>query len=156
MLTPSPAISNKPGPCKDAKNPIVALVERGGRLRSFLTADVTARNVGKILPKNVQLNPHLITDRYSQKHDEYRQPCPRGPLPWEATRVEHMKRKLQTRACRAIYAARKTIMEPVFGRIKQARGFRQFLLHGLAKVRGEWTLVCLTHDILKLHRLRNG
>ena len=44
-------------------------------------------------------------------------------------------------------------MEPVFGQIKQARGFRQFLLRGLAKVRGEWALVCLTHNILKLHRL---
>ena len=47
-------------------------------------------------------------------------------------------------------------MEPVFGQIKQARGFRQFLLRGLAKVRGEWALVCLTHNILKLHRLCNA
>ena len=64
-----------------------------------------------------------------------------------------MKRKLQTRAGRAIYATRKTIVEPVFGQIKEARGFRRFLLRGLAKVRGEWALVCLTHNILKLHRL---
>ena len=71
----------------------------------------------------------------------------------QATRVDRMKRKLQTKAGRAIYAARKTIVEPVFGQIKQARGFRQFLLRGLAKVRGEWALVCLTHNILKLHRL---
>ena len=88
-----------------------------------------------------------------QQHDEYRQPCPRGPLPRKATRVERMKRKLQTKAGRAIYATRKTIVEPVFGQIKQARGFRQFLLRGLAKVQGEWALVCLTHNILKLHRL---
>jgi len=64
-----------------------------------------------------------------------------------------MKRKLQTKAGRAVYAARKTIVEPVFGQIKQARGFRQFLLRGLSKVRGEWALVCLTHNILKLYRL---
>jgi transposase len=88
-----------------------------------------------------------------QQHDEYRQPCPRGPLPRTATRVERMKRKLQTGSGRAIYATRKTIVEPVFGQIKQARGFRQFLLRGLAKVQGEWALVCLTHNILKLHRL---
>jgi Transposase DDE domain/Transposase domain (DUF772) len=88
-----------------------------------------------------------------QKHDEYRQPCPRGPLPSNATRVERMKRKLQTKAGRAVYAARKTLVEPVFGQIKQARGFRQFLLRGLTKVRGEWALVCLTHNILKLYRL---
>jgi hypothetical protein len=67
-----------------------------------------------------------------------------------------MKRKLQTRAGRAIYATRKTIVEPVFGQIKEARGFRRFLLRGLAKVRGEWALVCLTHNILKLHRLCNA
>jgi hypothetical protein len=77
-----------------------------------------------------------------QKHDEYRQPCPRGPLPRNVTQVERMKRKLQTRAGRAIYAARKTIVEPVFGQIKQARGFRQFLLRGLAKSRasGRWSV----------------
>jgi hypothetical protein len=73
--------------------------------------------------------------------------------PKDATRVDRMKRKLQTKPGRAVYATRKTIVEPVFGQIKQARGFRQFLLRGLAKVRGEWALVCLTHNILKLHRL---
>jgi transposase len=88
-----------------------------------------------------------------QKHGESRQSCPRGPLPQDATRVERMKRKLQTKAGRRVYAARKTIVEPVFGQIKQARGFRQFLLRGLDKVRGEWSLVCLTHNILKLYRL---
>jgi Transposase DDE domain len=64
-----------------------------------------------------------------------------------------MKRKLQTKAGRAVYAARKTMVEPVFGQIKEARGFRHFLLRGLTKVRGEWALVCLTHNILKLQRL---
>lgn len=54
---------------------------------------------------------------------------------------------------KAAYAARKGIVEPVFGQIKQARGFRQFLLRGLQKVQGEWALVCLTHNILKLHRI---
>lgn len=53
----------------------------------------------------------------------------------------------------AIYAKRKTIVEPVFRQIKQARAFRQFLLHGLEKVQGEWAMICLTHNILKLHRL---
>jgi transposase len=98
-----------------------------------------------------------IIDAYiatgKQKHGESRQPCPRGPLPQDATRVERMKRKLQTKAGRRVYAARKTIVEPVFGQIKQARGFRQFLLRGLDKVSGEWSLVCLTHNILKLYRL---
>ena len=52
----------------------------------------------------------------------------------------------------ALYARRKTIVEPVFGQIKEARGFRRFLLRGLAKIRGEWRLVCLTHNLLKIWR----
>jgi transposase len=98
-----------------------------------------------------EIDAYIATGK--QKHGEYRQPCQRGPLPKNATRVERMKRKLQTKAGRAVYAARKTIVEPVFGQIKQARGFRQFLLRGLRKVQGEWALVCLTHNILKLYRL---
>ena len=94
---------------------------------------------------------YVATER--QKHDEYKEPCPRGPLPQDATRVDRMRRKLKTKAGKAVYAARKAIVEPVFGQIKHARGFRQFLLRGLEKVRGEWSLVCLTHNILKLYRL---
>ena len=86
-----------------------------------------------------------------QKHGEYRQPCRRGPLPKGATRVDRMMRKLQTTAGRAGYAARKCVVEPVFGQIKQARGIRQFLLRGIRKIRGEWALVCLTHNILRLY-----
>jgi len=91
-----------------------------------------------------------------QKHGEHRQPCPRGPLPQGATRVDRMRRKLKTKAGAAVYALRKTIVEPVFGQIKQARGFRQFLLRGLAKVQGEWALVCLTHNILRMYRVSYG
>lgn len=98
-----------------------------------------------------RIDGYVATER--QKHGEYKEPCPRGPLPKDATRVDRMRRKLKTKAGKAVYAARKAIVEPVFGQIKQARGFRQFLLRGIDKVRGEWSLVCLTHNILKLYRL---
>ena len=88
-----------------------------------------------------------------QKHGERPGPCPRGPLPKTATRVDRMSRKLHTKSGAAVYAARKAIVEPVIGQIKQARGFRQFLLRGFAKVQAEWALVCTTHNILKLYRL---
>ena len=91
-----------------------------------------------------------------ESHGDQKQPCPRGPLPQGATRVDRMRRKLQTKAGAAVYATRKVIVEPVFGQIKQARGFRQFLLRGVEKVQGEWALVCLTHNILKLHRMCYG
>ena len=97
------------------------------------------------------IDGYVATER--QKHGEKRLPCKRGPLPKGATAVERMKRKLQTRVGRRIYALRKAIVEPVFGQIKQVRGFRQFLLRGLEKVQMEWALVCLTHNILKLHRI---
>lgn len=87
-----------------------------------------------------------------QKHSQTVPPCPRGPLPKSATPLDRMRRKLQTKAGRAIYARRKAIVEPVFGQIKQRQGFRQFLLRGIQKVRGEWALVCMTHNILKVHR----
>jgi transposase len=96
----------------------------------------------------------IATDRESYR--DRQQPGPRGPLPQGATRVDRMRRKLQTQVGAAIYSRRKTVVEPVFGQIKQARGFRQFLLRGLEKVQGEWAMVCLTHNILKLHRLCYG
>lgn len=88
-----------------------------------------------------------------QKHNEPAPPCPRGPVPKSATLVDRMKRKLTTQEGRAIYALRKTIVEPVFGQIKHARGFRQFMLRGYEKVQGEWALVCTTHNLLKLYRV---
>jgi len=91
-----------------------------------------------------------------QKHGEHRLPAKRGPLPKGATAVDQMKRKLQTKVGKAVYAARKCVVEPVFGQIKQARGFRQFLLRGKEKVKGEWALLCLTHNILRLHAVMQG
>ena len=88
-----------------------------------------------------------------QKHGQRSEPCKPGPLPKGANRVEQMERKLQTQVGAAVYATRKFIVEPVFGQIKQARGFRQFLLRGLEKVRGEWALICMTHNILKFHKI---
>ena len=91
----------------------------------------------------------IATER--QKHGE-RKVAGRGRLPKGATRVERMKRKLQTKAGAAIYAARKGIVEPVFGQIKQGRGFRRFSLRGFEKVKAEWALVCATHNLLKMYR----
>jgi hypothetical protein len=71
-----------------------------------------------------------------------------------ATAKEQRTAKLRTAAGRALYALRKTLVEPVFGQITGARGSRRFLLRGLAKVRGEWRLLCVTHNLLKLWRSR--
>ena len=72
--------------------------------------------------------------------------APAAPL----NRKKRMMEKLATERGRAIYARRKVIVEPPFGHIKANRGFRQFLLRGIDNVRGEWTLACMCHNLLKL------
>jgi transposase len=69
------------------------------------------------------------------------------------TRVAAMRTKLARAGRRSRYRLRKTLPEPVFGQIKQGRGFRQFLLRGLAKVQGEWSLICTVHNLLKLAKV---
>ena len=63
-----------------------------------------------------------------------------------------MRRKLDRAGHRSRYRLRKQVVEPVFGQIKEARGFRRFLLRGLGKVRHEWALVCTAHNLAKLTR----
>lgn len=131
---------------------IRTIVEQSGALPTHLLADA-----GYCSDENLAAIAATPIDAYistrKQKHGDRPGPCPRGPLPITATRVDRMTRKLHTQAGAAVYAARKAIVEPVIGQIKQARGFRQFLLRGVEKVRGEWSLVCTTHNILKLYRL---
>ena len=74
------------------------------------------------------------------------------PIVVDDTIKDKMRNKLQTDVGKKIYARRKAIVEPVFGQIKQARGFRRFSFRGLEKVAAEWDLVCLTHNLLKLFR----
>jgi hypothetical protein len=75
-----------------------------------------------------------------------------GPPPEQATARQAMHHKLRTEAGRAVYKMRKAIVEPVFGQIKDIRGFRRFSMRGQEKARAEWKLVCATANILKLFR----
>ena len=95
---------------------------------------------------------HVATAK--QKHGEASQPEEGNPDEEgeEPSLRERMKRKLASEAGRDVYRMRKAIVEPVFGQIKEWRGFRRFSLRGLDSVRGEWKLVCLTHNLLKLFR----
>jgi len=86
------------------------------------------------------------------KHTDKEEPPLRGRIPQSLSMKERMRRKLRTKRGRAKYKLRKGIVEPVFGQIKQVRGFRAFSLRGLEKVRGEWRLICTTHNLLKLFR----
>jgi hypothetical protein len=76
----------------------------------------------------------------------------REPVPQDASVIETMRHKLKTTVGRQVYGTRKAVVEPVFGQIKEARGFRRFSFRGLKQVQAEWRLVCLTHNLLKLFR----
>ncbi len=68
--------------------------------------------------------------------------------------AQRMRAKLDSEEGRALYRRRKAIVEPTFGQIREARGFRRFLLRGLSKARDEWAMVCTAHNMLKLHRYK--
>ena len=97
-------------------------------------------------------DPYIATER-QQHHGPPTAAAP--PVPAGATPPETMRAKLRTALGRAVYGLRKGVVEPVFGQIKGARGFRRFSLRGLAKIKGEWCLVCLTHNLLKIWRYRS-
>jgi transposase len=131
---------------------ITTIAQQAGMTPTHVLADA-----GYCSEENLAAMAETTIDAYistrKQTHGERPGPCPRGPLPTTATIIDRMSRKLLTQVGAAIYARRKGMVEPVLGQIKQARGFRQFLLRGVEKVRGEWSLVCTTHNVLKLYRL---
>ena len=88
------------------------------------------------------IRAYIATGR--QKHADGGEDKKRGP------RAEAMRRRLRRAGHRSRYRLRKQIVEPVFGQIKQARGFRQFLLRGAENVKGEWAMLCTAHNLLKL------
>jgi hypothetical protein len=98
------------------------------------------------------IDPYITTGR--QKHHEVLE-SPRGPIPKHYTIKQRMARKLKTKKGRAIYAKRKVIVEPVYGQIKGCRGFDRFSLRRLTKVQGEWSLVAMCHNLLKIFRYGN-
>jgi transposase len=131
--------------------PVVTAITQGLRRRpAQVLADAgywSERNVESLEAKGVE--PFIATGR--RKHTDPAPVAPRGRPPAGLSAKDRMLRKLATLRGQHIYARRKAIVEPVFGQIKHARGFRQFLRRGLVCVQQEWALVCLSHNLLKLH-----
>jgi transposase len=100
--------------------------------------------------ENEKIEPYVATGR--QKHGAVEPVAPRGRIPSGATVKERMARKLRTKKGKREYSKRKGTVEPVFGQIKEVRGLRRFLLRGLEAVQAEWSLICTTHNLLKLFR----
>jgi transposase len=108
----------------------------------FSAANVTDESV-----KDVDL--YVATGR--DKHGDMTEPCSNPPSPGTSPK-EAMREKLRTETGRTVYKMRKAIVEPVFGQIKEQRGFRRFSLRGKQKVRCEWRLVCAVSNLLKLFK----
>jgi transposase len=86
------------------------------------------------------------------RHTEKPLAAPRGRIPKNLSLKDSMRRLLVTKRGKKLYGKRKETVEPVFGQIKEERGFRRFLLRGLEKVKAEWRIICTTHNLLKLYR----
>lgn len=99
--------------------------------------------------KDQEVEAFIAPDK--QKHNKKAEMAPRGRIPCSLSVIDRMRRKLRTKQGGRKYKLRKQTVEPVFGQIKGARGFRQFLLRGLEKVKGEWSLICTAHNLLKLY-----
>jgi transposase len=95
-----------------------------------------------------RINGYIATGRqhHGSKSATAKRPLKPGSL------LARMSLKLRRAGHRSRYRLRKQVVEPVFGQIKQARGFRQFLLRGIEKVKAEWALICTAHNITKLAR----
>lgn len=97
-----------------------------------------------------RIEGYIATGR--QKHGTKAATAKRHPK--SGTLIAKMSTKLKRAGYRSRYRLRKQTVEPVFGQIKQARGFRQFLLRGLSKVQSEWALICIAHNLTKLAAAR--
>lgn len=93
---------------------------------------------------------------YKQRKAMAEQPPPEEPIPDNLSPTELMERKLLTERGRELYKIRGQTVEPVFGQIKDVRGFDRFIQRGIEACRGEWSLICATHNLLKLWRSKKA
>ena len=138
---------------KQQLEPLVEEIKKNadGETPEKLSADngyFSESNVEYLVGEGV--DGYIATNR--QKHGDAPELAGCGRIAKDATKQERMTRKLRTKKGRETYSKRKQIVEPVFGQIKETRGFRRFLLRGLENVSAEWDLICLTHNLLKLFR----
>jgi len=126
--------------------PDTVLVDSGFASEAAVTA-VELATPGLTILAALAREPHGRTVAQLEKRPDPPAPPPQAPF------AERMSHRTATAAGRALYKLRQQTIEPVFGIIKEALGFRRFLLRGLAKVSQEWELVCLAYNLKRLHRL---
>ncbi len=132
---------------------IKQLPEKLGAVTDILADNGYFSEENVILCEENKVTSYIAANR--EKHhppimDRFQEPL---PLSDNATTLDAMKHRLKTQSGKAVYAKRKSTIEPVFGIIKSAMGFRQFLLRGLTAVKGEWHLVCIAFNLKRLFAL---
>jgi transposase len=158
LLVVGAQVSQSPNDKKELSPALTALMELPEELGH--TEAVLADN-GYFSQENVdlcvqeQVTPYISLGR--EKHhpspeERLREP---DPVCEDANALERMQHRLKTREGKAIYAERKSTVEPVFGIIKSVMGFRQFMLRGLKAVQGEWNLVTLAWNLKRMHKMQS-
>ncbi len=125
----------------------------------LLKPDTLLADAGYFSKENIQAcEDESITPYISLGKEQHNQPLEitpktENPLPLNPTPIEKLKHRLQTKEGKSIYATRKSTVEPIFGIIKHVIGFRQFMLRGFQKSKGEWSLACIGYNLKRLHVL---
>jgi transposase len=135
--------------------PVLAEVKTNvGRLPEKVTADSGYFSTAAVTSEALSSVDLYVTPDRSKQTEELAELPAASPPPFELDQdvIARMREKLKTEIGRATYKQRKMIVEPVFGQVKEVRGFRRFSFRGLQKNEAEWSLICLTHNLLKLFR----
>ena len=141
--------TNKPTDRGQAEPMMQKVKENTGRLPGQMSADAgyfSSETVTALSGEGIDV--YMPPNKTS--HSEFISASPRGRIPKDLSIIDRMRRKLRTKKGQKCYGLRKELPEPVFGQIKQVRGFRQFLFRGSDKVSGEWQFICTGHNLLKL------
>jgi transposase len=143
------AVTNQPPDQEHLVPMLDRVIANCGQAPEVITADngfLSKGNIDACVDRGVDAYIAVGRDPVQMAH-----PAQAAATPAQDAR-RAMAAKLTTATGKAIYARRKVIVEPPFGQIKEARGFRRFSFRGIQKVRCEWAWVCLTHNLLKLFR----
>jgi len=142
-------VTNEPSDKGQAKPMMERVRENTGKLPRQMSADAGYYS-GEVVQSLTSDGIDVYISPGKMRHSSTMTQSPRGRIPQGLSVADRMRRKLRTKKGRKCYGLRKELPEPVFGQIKQGRGFRQFLLRGMEKVNAEWQLICTGHNILKL------
>ena len=137
--------------------PVLEAVKNNvGRMPEKATADAGYFSTSALTSEALSDIDLYVTPDRGKKTEQVEPSSTESPPAFEIDQalIERMREKLKTKEGREVYKQRKQIVEPVFGQVKEVRGFRRFSFRGLRKNEAEWQLVCLTHNLLKLFRLR--